>query len=107
MLMSIFSMHNYSIFLCLIELSPATKNTKRDCCTIASKINVTPCLQNSNPCLQNYPLPIITKFKFVTAVKYYYRVLQLTAVFLTPLGVTFILPAMVQPCTLYGTAGKG
>ena len=31
--------------------------------------------------------------KFVTAVKFHYRVLQLTAVFLTPLGVPFILLA--------------
>ena len=38
------------------------------------------------------------KIKFVTAVKFHYRVLQLTAVFsdyLTPLGVPFILLAMV------------
>ena len=33
-----------------------------------------------------FDLPIITKVKFVTAVKFHYRVLQLTAVFLTPLG---------------------
>ena len=36
----------------------------------------------------------MTKVKFVTAVKFHYRVLQLTAVFLTPLGVTFILLMM-------------
>ena len=40
-------------------------------------------------------LAIITKVKFVTAVKFHYRVLQLPAVFLTPLGVTFFLLAMV------------
>ena len=37
--------------------------------------------------------------KFVTALKFYYRVLQFTAIFsdsLTPLRVTFILPAMVS-----------
>ena len=45
--------------------------------------------------------------QIVTAVKFHYRVLQLTALFsdnLTPLGVTFILLAMVhivQQCTYY------
>ena len=43
-----------------------------------------------------FTCPIITKVKFVTAVKFHYRVLQL--VFLTPLGVTFILLAMVHVC---------
>ena len=32
---------------------------------------------------QQICLPIITKVKFVTAVKFHYRVLQLTAAFLT------------------------
>ena len=58
--------------------------------TIASKINVTP---------KDVYLPIVTKVKFVTAVKFHYRMLQLAAVFLTPLGVTFILLVMVQPYT--------
>ena len=40
-------------------------------------------------------LPIIIKVKIVIATKFHYRVLQLTAVFLTPLEVTFILLAMV------------
>ena len=51
---------------------------------IASKINDTP---------KGVYLPIIKKF--VTAVKFHYRVLQLTAVFLTPLGVSFILLAAI------------
>ena len=37
--------------------------------------------------------------KFVTVVKFHYRLLQLTAVFLTPFGVTFILLAMVHWCS--------
>ena len=43
-------------------------------CTIASNINGTP---------KGVYLFIITKVKFVTAVKFHYRVLQLTAIFLT------------------------
>ena len=41
-------------------------------------------------------LPIIIKVKFVTATKFHYRVLQLTAVFLKPLEVTFISLVMVH-----------
>ena len=46
-------------------------------CTITSKINDTP---------KGVYLPIKTKVKFVTAVKFHYRVQQLTTVFLSPLG---------------------
>ena len=63
-------------------------------CTIASKINVTPKGVNlpisklhSILAVANF-LPMITKVKFVTAVKFHYRVLQVTAVFLTLLGST-------------------
>ena len=56
-------------------------------CSIASKINVTP---------KGVNLPIITKVKFVTAVKFHYRVLQLTAVFLTTLRVPLISLAIIQ-----------
>ena len=70
--------------------------------TIACKINVTPkgvylsisklhsILAVANLLAHN------NKSQIVTAVKFHYRVLQLTAVFLTPLGVAFILLAMVQ-----------
>ena len=52
---------------------------------------------------KNY-LPIITWVKFVTAVKFYYWVLQLNLVFLIfwhLWGVTFILLAMVRQCKVY------
>ena len=67
-------------------------------CTIGSKINA------AHRCLFAYSRfhprriysPIIIKVKFVTATKFHYRVLQLTAVFLKPFEVTFILPAIVH-----------
>ena len=55
--------------------------------------------------LKRIYLPIITKVKFVTAVKFHYRVLQLANCSfsdnLTPLGVTFILLSMVLPRHVY------
>ena len=70
--------------------------------TIASKINDTPkgtylpiSKLHSILAVANLLAKNKKKFKFVTAVKFHYRVLQFTDN-LTPLGVTFILLAMVH-----------